>query len=432
MSDPIQLGERLRIEVPNATNTSGDKHTAMAWTARKDQKSGTSLNILNIGTKHHHFAKLSPTTCSDLCDLIAFQSPDGLNSSSSDDVVRYGVAYSLRCLTRSKSGGRYLSPNNESLAWDRHAEALRTDHTARTLKAQADDDFKDPEPHNEMFRVVHLVATNMRRDWQEDIQAAGNALVPSSRFGLVHEQRLEAGKPAYVAASTNGQQLHFVPDLGPLCVFVIRRVQLDQVLRAGGLLSTLPKTIESEADAGFVPSSSFVGEVKKEETDEDDQSHIRSNSTLHKALTDYPSEFIECQYYSYGQWIARKGDFRFCTVDNKALKLNKNLVPWWTADGLSHWRVALDAEDNDGDGEISTDHEGWMYGTGWSRMFKNDNPQLTNVPNHKYRLRKFEKFEPHQLLEWNERCGSCAGELLSPITILFYILKYACVTIGKY
>lgn len=419
--NPIQLGERLRIEVPNVKDPSGDKHSTMAWAAKKDKHSGKAFNVLNIGTKHMHFAQLEANTTSSLTSLVSFKSAEGYNtllhdtsSTSNDDVVRYGVAYSLRCLTKSKAGGRYLSPNNDLLAWDRHADALRTDHATSKAKADADDDFKDPEHHAEMFRVIHLVATNMRRDWQEDIQAAGNPLVPTSRFGLVHEQRLEAGKPAFVAASANGTQLHFVPDLGPLCVFVVKRTSLDQILKADGLLATRPKTLpgskgRSNTEDGedvFVPGESFVGEMKQERA---------SVSTTQKLLDNFPNDFIECQTYSYGQWIARKGEYHFCTTDNKPLKAATNLVPWWTADGLSHWRVSLDADDNDGDGEISTDNEGWMYGKNWNKMFKNENPQVSNESKGcKHRIRKYETFGTTKLMEWDERCGTCAGELSVP------------------
>ena len=415
MSEPILLGERVRIEVPNATPTSGNKHDAMAWTAQKNKKSGNKFNVLSIGTKHSHFAQLTANVGSELCDLVSFKTKDGSNvlhhdssSSDQDDVLRYGVAYALRCLTRSKAGGRYLSPNNDNLAWDRHGEALRTDATKNSKQAEEEDEGNDPAHHNEMFRVIHLVASNMLRDWQEDVQAAGNPLVPTSRFGLVHEGRLEAGKPAFVAASADGTTLQFVADLGPLCVFVIQRVSLEVVLNANDLLSSEPVT-ENTDSTGYKRNASFVGESKEEDG--------RSSSISSSASTsnnELPTEFIECQSYSYSQWVARKNDLHFCTVDNQPMKMCKKFVTWWTADGLSHWRVALDAIDNDGDGEISTDMEGWMYGSSFSRMFHKKNPSVTPTSNHKYRIRKWEKVEDAKYQEWHPRLGTSAGELNVP------------------
>ena len=73
-------------------------------------------------------------------------------------------SYALRCLTRSKAGGRYLSPNNDNLAWDRHGEALRTDATKNSKQAEEEDEGNDPAHHNEMFRVIHLVASKPAKD----------------------------------------------------------------------------------------------------------------------------------------------------------------------------------------------------------------------------------------------------------------------------
>jgi hypothetical protein len=408
MSDPILLGERLRIEVPNAAITSGDKYSSVAWCTRKEQKSG-------LLSKHQHLALLEQNAASELADLISFKSADGRNVSNDDDAVRYGDPFSIRCLTRSKAGGRYLSPSSDSLVWDRHAEALRRDHDINKKKAEKEDEFGVPDAHNEMFRVIHIVASNMRRDWQHNVTATGNPLVPSSKFGLVHIKRLEGGKqPAYVAASEDGKSLHFVADLSSLCVFTVRRVNLEQILQTEGLLSPLPKTISSLNDEDtHAPIESSVGEIKESGSSSNNKK-VRPTE-LSALLDDFPSELIECQTYSFGQWIARKGDYRFCTINNRPLKLNKSLVPWWTADGLSHWRVVLDADDNDGDDICDTDREGWMYGNGWSKMFKDVNPQVSNERSkYKYRMRKFEKLDLSKLLEYDVRCGTCSGELVVP------------------
>jgi hypothetical protein len=405
MSEPILLGERLRIEVPNLKPTSGGTHDAVAWIAEKDQISGSKINLLNIGTRHCHFGKLTTNAASDICELVSFKTAEGLNmlrhdsnSSGVDEVLRYGVAYTLRCLTRSKAGGRYLSPNNDALAWDRHAEALRTDVSKAQKKAEAEDDGNDPEPINEMFRVIHLVATNMRRDWQEDLQAAGNPLVPTSRFGLVNEKRLKLGKPAFVASNKTGTALTFVPELGQLCVFIVRRVQLDEILNANGLLSSSPVTSK---DSNF-------------DSDEDERDARRRSSSAAPNGQPMPAAVVQCQTYSHNQWVARKGDSHFVTVDNSPIKNCKDFVPWWTGDGLGHWRVSVDANDNDGDGDVTTDHEGWMYGTSYNRMFHPTNASTTSISNHKYRIRKWELLDAIKLQEYHPILGTGSGELNVP------------------
>ena len=181
------------------------------------QKSGKALNFLHVGTRHMHFARLAPSEHSRLTELVCFKTLGGANlvrhshgSSDVDDVVRYGVSYTMRCLTESKAGGRFLSPNNDNLlAWDRHAEAVRHENgegaappggASKGRSASIDMDSGDRPACEESFKVIHLVATNMRRDWQEDPGAYGEAL-PSSRFALITSLSSREARPANLSVA---------------------------------------------------------------------------------------------------------------------------------------------------------------------------------------------------------------------------------------
>ena len=402
MSNPIQLGERVRIEAPNLRLPEGaEKQDVMAWTSFKMQRYGKKMNVLKVGTRHMHFAQVRPSMHSRLHELVSFKSTQGLNlarhssmSSGVDDVLRYGVTCTLRCMTGSKAGGRFLSPNNDNfMAWDRHAEALRsTIHSRKSSmsnlggrRESIDLEDSDAVLHRESFKVIHVLATNMRKDWQEDAGASGEALVPSSRFALVSEFLQDSGKPCYVSAMPDGN-LCFVPDLGPQCVFAVQRVDLEKTLEADALLCQTPTVRD------------------------DDESGAKS---MH---VEVPDEFIECQTWGGGlnrQWVARKGkNMHFTTVEGKPISGLDTLPAWWTADGLGHFRVEA-IPDNEA---MEADPEGWMYGSSWKDMFRASEPEIheashkSNSSRYSHRIRKWVRLDSHEHKVWKRDLKTAAGE----------------------
>ena len=367
MADPVLLGERIIFEVVPSTGSSRRADRQLLWHAKKVARF--------VGD--HHYAKIAAQGeqgVGGIVDLISFKSRRGTNlikqegSSGGDDVVRYGVEYTLRVLSNSKAGGRYLAPlADKGLVWDRHVEQLRSEYEAQDAIVATSDD----KEVNELFRVIHPLATNLRRDWIEDPAAAGEALVPSARFALVHVNREREDKKCYVAFDQKSESLQLVGSLSAASVFAIRRVDVAAILR--------------------------------EEDLDDAQIAGKDGEAL--------SELVECQRWGGSfnpQWVARK-NAHFVTTDNKIIK-GMDLPSFWSADGLGRWRVECRMK------EGSTDSEGWMYGTSWSKMFHKGEPVLaaSHESKRSYRLRKWVRFESRDMNEYHPTQTSAAGEAIVP------------------
>ena len=101
MTEHIVLGERLEI-----LSTANE---GRAWSTIKEKRGIFAGDQHHLDTKDYHDLILS--------DLICFKGSQGEQTDGSDDyddVVRFSKDYTIRALTTSKAGGRFLTTNGNA------------------------------------------------------------------------------------------------------------------------------------------------------------------------------------------------------------------------------------------------------------------------------------------------------------------------------
>jgi hypothetical protein len=198
MSDALLLGERLEVW--------STARPELCWGSKKDKR--------GLFSAENHYLHGRTKEELSLRDLISFKGSQGEQTDGSedyDDIVRYSKDYTIRCLTESKVGGRFLT------AAGNHGVFCTTNADVATDRGFNKSVLFKIKSASESTRGI--TAKSM---FAEEVYATAKVVFESSQ---------SPGKFLTVAASGN------IITLEGLCarsIFVIKRAHLPQYLTKSG------------------------------------------------------------------------------------------------------------------------------------------------------------------------------------------------------